>query len=75
VCVVVGYLLGVGPCRPALDRRAASSVDKLLKGTKPSDLPVEQPTTVALVCHLKTAQALGLTLSPRPPFHPEEVLQ
>jgi putative ABC transport system substrate-binding protein len=74
-CVEVGDLMADGPSMPALDRRAASSVDKLLKGTKPSDLHVEQPTTVALVCHLKTAQALGLTLSPRPPFHPEEVLQ
>ena len=48
---------------PALFRRAAELLDKILRGTKPADIPVEQPTTFRLVVNLKTAKALGLTLS------------
>jgi putative ABC transport system substrate-binding protein len=47
---------------PALFRRAAELLDKILRGTKPADIPVEQPTTFRLVVNLKTAKALSLTI-------------
>jgi len=60
--IEVGGLMSYGPNLPALFRRAGEFVDKILRGTKPADIPVEQPTKFDLVINLTTAKALDLTI-------------
>jgi putative ABC transport system substrate-binding protein len=60
--VAAGSLMSYGPNYPNLFRRAADYVDKILRGTKPSDIPIKQPTKLDLVINLTTAKALGLKI-------------
>jgi putative ABC transport system substrate-binding protein len=73
--VETGGLLSYGPSFFDLFRRAGDYVDKILKGAKPANIPVELPTKLELVINLKTAKALGLAVPDRLPAIADEVIE
>ena len=70
-----GLLMSYGPSQLDMQRRTAVYVDKILKGAKPADLPVEQPREFDFVINLKTAQTIGLTIPQHVLLQATEVLQ
>ena len=73
--VEAGGLMSYGPSYPGMHRRAAYFVDRILKGAKPAELPIEQPTKFELVINLKAAKQIGLTIPPQVPARAHRVIK
>jgi putative ABC transport system substrate-binding protein len=73
--VEAGGLMSYGPSYPGMHKRAAYYVDRILKGTKPADLPVEQPKQFELVANLKAAKKIGLTIPPAVLYRADKVMR
>jgi putative ABC transport system substrate-binding protein len=75
VTVSQGGLISYGPDNTEIFRRTAAKVDGILKGAKPGDLPIEQPTKLELVVNLKTAEALGIEIPPSIRLRADRVIE